>query len=74
MGYLKGRSATLIHEKHANLKYKYENKSFWSIDELAEKTQVTERTIANDLKYIRDYFGEVSHLEQTIDPYRKKLF
>ncbi|MFS0921656.1 IS200/IS605 family transposase, partial [Enterococcus casseliflavus] len=30
MGYLKGRSATLIHEKHANLKYKYGNKSFWS--------------------------------------------
>lgn len=29
MGYLKGRSAVLIHEKHANLKYKYENKSFW---------------------------------------------
>lgn len=30
MDYLKGRSATLIHEKHANLKYKYGNKSFWS--------------------------------------------
>ena len=30
MGYLKRRSATLIHEKHANLKYKYGNKSFWS--------------------------------------------
>ena len=30
MGYLKGRSATFIHEKHANLKYKYGNKRFWS--------------------------------------------
>ena len=31
MGYLKGRSAVLIHEQHANLKYKYKygNKSFW---------------------------------------------
>lgn len=28
MGYLKERSATLIHEKYANLKYKYRNKSF----------------------------------------------
>ncbi|GAB7306680.1 hypothetical protein EGLA_14470 [Enterococcus gallinarum] len=28
MGYLKGQSATVIHEKHANLKYKYGNKSF----------------------------------------------
>lgn len=30
MGYLKGRSAVLTHEQHANLKYKYGNKSFWS--------------------------------------------
>lgn len=30
MGYLKGRSATLIHKKHPNLKYKYGNKRFWS--------------------------------------------
>ena len=28
MGYLKGRSATSIHEKHANLKYKYGIKAF----------------------------------------------
>ena len=30
MGCLKGRSATLIHEQHGNLVYKYGNKSFWS--------------------------------------------
>jgi len=30
MGYLEGRSATLFHDKHANLKYKYGKKSFWS--------------------------------------------
>lgn len=28
MGYLKGPRATLIHEKHAILKYKYGNKNF----------------------------------------------
>jgi putative transposase len=28
MGFLKGRSATLIHEQHGNLVYKYGNKSF----------------------------------------------
>lgn len=28
MGFLKGRSATLIHEQQANLKYKYSNKNF----------------------------------------------
>ncbi len=30
MSYLKGRSVALIHEKHANLKYKHGNKSFCS--------------------------------------------
>ena len=35
-----------------------ERNRFFTIGELAEKIQVTERTIANDLKYMRDYFGE----------------
>ncbi|EFQ66744.1 transposase-like protein [Enterococcus faecalis DAPTO 516] len=30
MGLLKGRSAVIIHERHANLKYNYGNRSFWS--------------------------------------------
>ena len=30
MGYLKGKTATMIFEKHANLKYKFGNKHFWS--------------------------------------------
>ena len=30
MGYLKGKTATMIFDKHANLKYKFWNKHFWS--------------------------------------------
>jgi putative transposase len=30
MGYLKGKSALMIFDKHANLKYKYGNRHFWS--------------------------------------------
>ena len=30
MGYLKGKTATMIFDKHANLKYKFGNKHFWS--------------------------------------------
>ena len=30
MGYLKGKSAMMIFNKHANLKYKFGNKHFWS--------------------------------------------
>ena len=29
MGYLKGKSALMIFERHANLKYKYGNRHFW---------------------------------------------
>jgi putative transposase len=30
MGYLKGKSSMMIFNKHANLKYKFGNKHFWS--------------------------------------------
>lgn len=30
MGYLKGKSSLMIFERHANLKYKYGNRSFWA--------------------------------------------
>jgi len=29
VGYLKGKSSLLIHERYRNLKYKYGNRSFW---------------------------------------------
>ena len=29
MGYLKGKSAMMIFERHANLKYKFGNRNFW---------------------------------------------
>ena len=29
MGFLKGKSSLIIHERHANLKYKHGNRSFW---------------------------------------------
>lgn len=30
MGYLKGKSSLMIFDKHANLKYKFDNRHFWS--------------------------------------------
>lgn len=32
MGYLKSKSALMIFDKHANLKYKYGNRKFWARD------------------------------------------
>lgn len=35
-----------------------ERDRLFTIGEMAEKMQVTQRTIANDLKYVKDYFGD----------------
>ena len=29
MGYLKGKSSTMLYEQFGNLKYKYRNREFW---------------------------------------------
>ena len=51
MGYLKGKTATMIFDKHANLKYKFGNKHFWSTGYYVSTVGLNEVTIA---KYIRD--------------------
>ncbi len=30
-GYLKGKSALMMFDRHANLKYKYGNRHFWTV-------------------------------------------
>ena len=37
MGYLKGKSSLMIFDKHANLKYKYDNRHFWHRGYYTEK-------------------------------------
>lgn len=53
MEYLKGRSEVLIHEQHANLKfkYKYGNKPFWSKGYYVSTIGLNQKTIE---KYIRE--------------------
>ena len=51
MGYLKGKSALMIFERHANLKYKYGNRHFWSEGYYVSTVGLNEATIR---KYIRD--------------------
>jgi len=51
MGYLKDKTATMIFDKHANLKYKFGNKHFWSTGYYVSTVGLNEATIA---KYIRD--------------------
>ncbi len=51
MGYLKGKSALMIFDKHANLKYKYENRHFWAEGYYVSTVGLNEATIR---KYIQD--------------------
>lgn len=51
MGYLKGESALMMFDRHANLKYKFGNRHFWSEGYYVSTVGLNEQTIR---KYIRD--------------------
>lgn len=51
MGYLKGKSSLMIFERHANLKYQFGNRHFWSIGYYVSTVGLNEATIR---KYIQD--------------------
>ena len=51
MGYLKGKSAHEIFDKHANLKYKYGNRHFWSEGYYVSTVWINESTVK---KYIQE--------------------
>lgn len=51
MGYLKGKSALMIFDKHANLKYKFGNRHFWAEGYYVSTVGLNEETIK---KYIQD--------------------
>ena len=54
MGYLKGKSALMIFDRHANLKYKYGNRHFWSEGYYVSTVGLNDQTVA---KYIREQEG-----------------
>ena len=51
MGYLKGKSALMMSDKHANLKYKFGNRHFWAEGYYVSTVGLNEATTAN---YIRE--------------------
>ena len=72
MGYLKGKSAMMIFNKHANLKYKFGNKHFWSTGYYVSTVGLNEATIA---KYIReqekmDQIETKLHTKEYTDPFK----
>ena len=71
VGYLKGKSALMIFERHANLKYKYGNRHFWCrgyyVDTVGKNTAKIKEYIQNQLKEDLQY--DQMSLVEYIDPF-----
>ena len=73
MGYLKGKSSTMLYEQFGELKYKYRNREFWCkgyyVDTAGKNTARIAEYIQNQLK--EDQLGEQLTIPGT-GPYDKK--
>ena len=74
MGYLKGKSALMIFDRHANLKYKYGNRHFWAEGYYVSTVGLNDQTVA---KYIReqeqhDIAMDKLSVKEYKDPFEKK--
>ena len=67
MGYLKGKSAMMIFERHANLKYKFGNRHFW-----AEGYYVS--TVRLNTAAIQKYIREQEKEDQIMDKLKTKEY
>jgi len=64
MGFLKGKSSIMIHERHGNLKYKYGNRNFWCRGYFVDTVGKNKARIA---EYIRNQLKEdMIHDQMTI--------
>lgn len=74
MGYLKGKSSLMIFDRHANLKYQFGNRKFWSEGYYVSTVGLNEATIQ---KYIKeqekpDLISDKLRTKEHIDPSRVK--
>ena len=74
MGYLKGKSALMMFDRHANLKYKYGNRHFWAEGYYVSTVGINDKTVA---KYIReqeahDIIKDKLSVKEYKDPFEEK--
>jgi len=60
MGYLKGKSALQIFDRHANLKYKYGNRHFWAEGYYVSTVGLNEATIGGSFGILRSLIKEAA--------------
>ena len=74
MGYLKGKSALMIFDNHANLKYKYGNRHFWAEGYYVSTVGINKATIKKYIQEqeIEDRMQEAKSLKEYKDPFTGK--
>ena len=72
MGFLKGKSSLIIHERYANLKYKHGKRSFWCrgyyVDTAGKNTKKIAEYIRNQLE--EDKLHDQMTLREYEDPFK----
>ena len=70
-GTLKSKSALMIFDRHANLKYKYGNRNFWCrgyyVDTVGKNEKMIKDYIRNQLE--EDYTSDQISLKEFTDPF-----
>ena len=73
MGYLKGKSTLMIFERHANLKYRYGNRSFWCKGYYVSTVEANKTAIQNYIRYQQeeDMMSDKMTAKEYVDPFKK---
>ena len=73
MGYLKGKSSLVIFDKHANLKYKFGNRRFWTEGCCISTVGLNEATIAKCIREqeAADIAMDKLGVKEYSDPFKK---
>lgn len=71
MGYLKSKSALMIFDRHANLKYKYGQRNFWArgyfVDTVGKNEKAIRDYIRNQLE--EDFMKDQISIKEYMDPF-----
>ena len=71
MGYLKGKSALMIFDRHANMKYKYGNRHCWCrgyyVDTVGQNKKAIQEYIRNQLQ--EDIANDNVSTKEYVDPF-----
>lgn len=72
VGYLKGKSSLMIHDCHADLKYKHGNRNFWTKGYYVSTVELNEKVIKNYMKEqeSEDRLRDNMTTKEYIDPFK----